>query len=98
MGLAVEGIKQLFYQTPYNLANIWFWGSGKGVFWKRGLFRKVHDSREFRDSRDSREPPNCGKKGESDHFLEILVNLEILEIPPVKKTPFVMTPLSGPDG
>ena len=36
-------------------------GSEKGVFWKRG---KVHsrDSREFRDSRVSREPLDCGKE------------------------------------
>ena len=38
----------------------------KGVFWKRGLFRKKtpfsRDSREFRDSRDSREPLGCGKQ------------------------------------
>ena len=37
---------------------------GEGVFWRRGVF-----------SRDSRD---CGNKGESDHFLEILQNLEIL--------------------
>ena len=60
-------------------------GSEKGVFWKRGLFRKAH-------------------------FLEILENLEILEIlekfreifrdsrdSASEKTPFVMTPLSGPE-
>ena len=31
-------------------------GSEKRVLWKRDL------SREFRDSRDSREPPDCGKQ------------------------------------
>ena len=56
-------------------------------FGKRGLLEKgsfeksscSRDSREFRDSRDSRQPPNCGKQ-ESDHFLEILDDLEILEV------------------
>ena len=33
-------------------------GSEKGVFWKRGLFRKVH----FLEILDSREPPDCGKQ------------------------------------
>ena len=57
-------------------------GSEKGVFWKRGLFRNVH-------------------------FLEILENVEILENPQTlenkwepsasEKTPFVMTPFSGPE-
>ena len=45
------------------------------------------------------------KKGESDHFLEILEILEILENLEIldsrdsssEKTPFVMTPFSGPD-
>ena len=37
---------------------------------------------------------------ESDHFLKILENLEILEISrdfSSEKTPFVMTPFSGPE-
>ena len=46
-------------------------GSEKGVFWKRGLFRNVH----FLEILEN----------ESDQFLEILENLEILEIPPVKR-------------
>ena len=65
-------------------------GSEKGVFWKRGLFRKVQcrPSEEFRDSRDSGEPQTVENKDESNHFLEIrehLEVLEILEIPPVKR-------------
>ena len=40
--------------------------------------------------RDCRDPPDCGKKRESNHFVEVLENLEIvhlkiLEIPPVKR-------------
>ena len=68
-------------------------------FGKRGLFRKVH-SRYSRVFRGSREPPDCGNRRESDHFLETLEKLEIcesLEIPPVKGPSFVMIPLSGPD-
>ena len=56
-------------------------------FRKRGLLRKIH-SLEFRDSRHSRERQTLENKGVSDHFLEILENLEIFEI---LKTPFVMT-------
>ena len=77
-------------------------GSEKGVFWKRGLFRKVHfleilENLEILEDRQTME-----NKGESDHFLEILdsrENLEILEIPESfsEKTPFVMTPFSGPE-
>ena len=66
-------------------------GSEKGVFWKRGLFRKGHfleilESLEILENLES--PQTVENKGESDHFLEILENLEILEIleiPPVKR-------------
>ena len=78
-------------------------GSEKGVFWKRGLFRKVHfleilENLEILEILEN--PQTVENKGESDHFLEILENLEILEILeifPVKKTPFVMTPFSSPE-
>ena len=58
-------------------------GSEKGVFWKRGLFRKVHfleilENLEILEFLEN--PQNVENKGESDHFLEILENLEILEI------------------
>ena len=63
-------------------------GSEKGVFWKRGLFKKVHfleilenlEILEFLENSQTVE-----KKGDSDHFLEILENLEILEISPAKR-------------
>ena len=44
---------------------------GKGVFWTRGLFRKVHvlEILEILES-----PQIVEDKGESDHFLEILEN------------------------
>ena len=50
--------------------------------------------------RETSNPQTVENKGESDHFLEIPENLEILEIlqiPPVKRPPFVMTPFSGPE-
>ena len=79
-------------------------GSEKGVFWKRGLFRKVHfleilENLEILEGLEN--PQTLENKGESHHFVEILENLEILEsleileIPPVKKNPVVMTPFSG---
>ena len=66
-------------------------GSEKGVFWKRGLFRKVHfleilEILEFLENLQTVE-----KKGNPDHFLEILENLEILEI---LEIPSVKRPLS----
>ena len=68
-----------------------FSGSEKGVFWKRGLFRKVHFLEILENSEILEileDPQTVENKGESDHFLEILENLEILEIleiPPVKR-------------
>ena len=55
------------------LCRVWEKGSfGKGVFWKRGLLEKglfgkvrvlkILESREFRGSRDLKEPPECGKE------------------------------------
>ena len=69
-------------------------GSEKGVFWKRGLFRKVHfleilENVEILEILEN--PQTVENKGESDHFLEILENLEILEI---LEIPQVKRPLS----
>ena len=52
-------------------------GSEKGVFWKRGLLRKVHflEILEILENRQTVE-----NKGESDHFLEILEDLENLDL------------------
>ena len=52
----------------------------KGVFWRRGLFRKVHfleilENLEILEILEN--PQTVENKGESDHFLEILENLEI---------------------
>ena len=78
-------------------------GSEKGVFWKRGLFRKVHfleilENLEILEILEN--PQTVENKGESDHFLEILENLEIFgdsRDSSSEKTSFVMTPFSGPD-
>ena len=58
-------------------------GSEKGVFWKRGLFRKVHfleilENLEILEILEN--PPTVENIGEADHFPEILETLEILEI------------------
>ena len=52
-------------------------GSEKGVFWKRGLFRKIHfleilENLEILEILESSQ--SVENKGESDHFLEILEN------------------------
>ena len=63
-------------------------GSEKGVFWKRGLFKKVHFLEILEILEILENPQTVETKGEADHFLEILENLEILEIleiPPVKR-------------
>ena len=69
-------------------------GSEKGVFWKRGLFRKVHfleilENLEILEILENAQ--TVENKGEADHFLEILENLEILEI---LEIPLVKRPLS----
>ena len=78
-------------------------GLEKGVFWKRGLFRKVHfleilENLEILEILE--KPQTVENRGESGHFLEILESLEILEIleiPPVKRPLFQKTPFAGPD-
>ena len=68
-------------------------GVEKGSFGKRGLFRKVHFSRDFPENLELLEvlenPQTLVNKGESEPFSrEILENIEILEsleIPPAKR-------------
>ena len=80
-----------------------FVGLGKGGLLEKGPFQKgpfSRDSREFGDSRDSREPPDCGKQivirpfsrdsRESKDFRDCRDSSG-------EKTPFVMTPFSGPE-
>ena len=70
-------------KQPFLVVERQLSGSEKGVFWKRGLFRKVHfleilENLEILEFLEN--PQTVEKKGDSDHFLEILENLEILEI------------------
>ena len=63
-------------------ASVFRWkeaGSEKRVFWKRGLFRKVHfleilENLEILEILEN--PQTVENEGESNHFLEILENLE----------------------
>ena len=99
MSLAHNSVSSLFrileLSKQYSARLLWdcrytnrVW---KGVFWKRGLFRKDHflgilenlGILEILENRQTVE-----NKREADHFQEILENLEILEIleiPPVKR-------------
>ena len=78
-------------------------GFGKRGLLEKGSFQKSpfsRDSRESRDSRDFREPPDCGKQRtsrpssrDSREFREFRVSRDSSS----EKTPFVMTPFSGPE-
>ena len=73
-------------------------GSAKGVFWIRGLFRKVHLLEILENFKDSREPPECGKQRrirpcsrDSREFRDSRGSRGSRELS-IEKTPFVMTP------
>ena len=79
-------------------------GSGKGVFWKRGLFRRVHYLEILENLEILQIPENpqtVENEGESDHCLEILETLEMLEIvrgsssekDPFQSDPFFLVPM-----
>ena len=59
----------------------------KRGLWRKGLFRKIHflDIPEISELLEILENQTVENKGVSDHVLEILENLEIFEIPPVKR-------------
>ena len=68
--------------------------------WKRGLFRKVHFLEILENSRDSGEPPDCGKQRrirpfarESSQFRDFRESKDSSS----EKTPFAMTLFSGPE-
>ena len=90
--------------TPYRATLFPGIGFGKRGLLEKGSFQKrpfSRDSREFRDSRVSRQLPDCGKQGrirpfsrdsrESRDFRDSRDSSS-------EKTPFVMTPFSGPEG
>ena len=61
------------------LSLTFFSGSEEGVFWKRGLFRKVHFLEVLENLEILEILENCQtaeNKGESDHSLEILEKLD----------------------
>ena len=69
----------------------------KGSFQKSPFSR---DSREFRDSRDYREPPDSGKQRRIRAFSRDSReprDFRDSRDSSSEKTPFVMTPFSGPD-
>ena len=78
-------------------------GFGKRGLLEKGSFQKSpfsRDSREFRDSRDFREPLDCGKQRrvrpfsrDSREFRDFRDSRDSSS----QKTPFVMTPFSGPE-
>ena len=78
----------------------WFHSSGPetGVL-EKGLVRKVQileilENLEILEILEN--PQSVENKGKSDHFPEIPENLEISRDSSIEKTPFVMTPFSGP--
>ena len=81
---------QIFeHSTKVAFAKTAFDSLGEGVFRKRGLFKCVHfleilKNPEFLEI--SREPSECRKRRETDHFFR-----DSLEIPPAKR-PFCTGP------
>ena len=88
------------FSARFSRASI---GFGKRGLLEKGSFQKSpfsRDPREFRDSRDFREPPDCGKQRrirpfsrDSREFKHFRISRDSSS----EKTPFVMTPFSGPD-
>ena len=66
--------------------------SEKGVFWKRGLFRKIY----FLEILE-REPPGCGKQRRIRRFSRDSRDFRDSRDSSSEKTPFVVTPSSGPE-
>ena len=79
----LAGVSGLFFCFWYRRP-----GSGKRVFSESPLSR---DSREFRDLEILENPQAVANKGECNHLLEVVGNLEILEI---VESPVVKRPLS----
>ena len=89
--------------TPFNLNRTPFFGFGKRGLLDKGSFQKSpfsRDSRKFRGSRGSREYPDSGKQRrirpfsrDSREFRDFRDSRDSSS----EKTPFAMTPFSGPD-
>ena len=73
---------------------------GKRGLLEKGSFQKSpfsRDSREFRDSRVSRDLPDCGKERRIRPFSRDSREFRDSRDSSSEKTPFVMTPFSGPE-
>ena len=83
-----------------NFANPRTSGSEKRGLLEKGSFQKSpfsRDSREFRDTRVSREPPDFGKERRVQPFSRDFRDFRDSRDFSSEKTPFVMTPFSGPE-
>ena len=109
-GARFKGLSLYFLYQKGNLIRIkmgldtyLILGIRKRGLLEKGSFQKSpfsRDSREFRDSGDSREPPDCGKEWrirgffrDSREFRDFRDSGDSSS----KKTPFVMTPFPGPE-
>ena len=92
-GVLNRDLQQYSCDTPYI-------GFGKRCLLEKGSFQKSPFSRDSRDFRDFRESPDCGKQSrigpfsrDSREFRDFRDSRDSSS----EKTPFVMTPFSGPD-
>ena len=88
------GWSELFSKNPGNCSA--FSGSEKGVFWKRGLFRKVHFL-EILEILENRQTGNQRRISPFSRDSREFRDFRDSRDSSGEKTPFVMTPFSGPD-
>ena len=96
----MEGITRNPCKNSRRVSGLKILGFGKRGLLEKGSFqasRFSRDSRACGDLEFLENPQTVENKGESDHFLEILQSLEILEIPPVKRPFFLVTPCAVPE-
>ena len=87
-------------RSDVNFGGIWPLGFGKRGLLEKGSFQKSlfsRDSREFRDARVSREPPDSGKRRRIRPFSRESRDFRESRDSASEKTPFAMTPFSGPE-
>ena len=96
MGIAIA-IAAIFLRSAIAMPIV---GFGKRGLLEKGSFQKSpfsRDSRELRDLRDSRERQDSGKQRRIRPFSRDSREFRDLRESSSEKTPFVMTPFSGPD-
>ena len=100
--VSCRGVNQVWQpgKRNYSCLRRQKFGFGKRGLLEKGSFQKSPFSRDSRDSRDSREPPDYGKERrfrpfsrDSREFRDFGDSRDFSS----KKTPFVMTPFSGPE-